>query len=131
MNKLEITKKLAEHDDNYNGDPKYVDMLYRAWWTSWRNTEDRRFQLTERGYEYFTKVAGVKFYEIKIPSNLVITNKVIIDLDRYIDCPFYLTNKAIMVTGEKAALQLVLFDGDLTKFGQVKDKSRKKSQKNS
>lgn len=131
MNKLSITKKLVEQDENYNSDPKYVDMLYRAWWTSWRNAEDSRFQLTEKGYEYFSKIADIKFYEITLPLGLVITNKMIIDLDRYIDCPFYLTNKAIMVTGEKAALQLVLFDGDLTRFGQVKDKSRKKSQKTS
>ncbi len=131
MNKLEITKKLAEYDDKYNGDPKFVDMLYKAWWVNWRNTEDRRFRLTDKGYEYFKDIAGVKFYEIKLPLGSIITNKMVIDLDRYIDCPYFLTNTSIMLTGEKAAVQLILFDGDLVKFGRVKDKTKQKHSKSS
>jgi hypothetical protein len=131
MNKLEITKKLAEQSEHYNSDPKFVGMLYKAWWVNWRNSEDRRFRLTDNGYEYFTVTAEIKFYEIRFPIGLVITNKMIIDLDRYIDCPYYITSKSIMLTGEKSAVQLVLFDGDLTKFGRAKDRTRQKKQKNS
>jgi len=131
MNKLEITKKLAQKDEHYNSDPKYVNMLYKAWWVNWRNTEDRRFRLTDQGYDYFKNTADVKFYEIVFPLGLVITNKMVIDLDRYIDCPYYLTNKSIMLTGEKSALQLILFDGDLTKFGKAKDRTKQKKQKSS
>lgn len=131
MNKLEITKKLAEKDEQYNTDPKFVNMLFKAWWVNWRNTEDRRFRLTEKGYEYFKDVANVKFYEIKLPLGTVITNKMVIDLDRFIDCPYFLTNNSIMLTGEKTAVQLILFDGDLVKFGRVKNKTREKHSKSS
>lgn len=131
MNKLEITKKLADQSEHYSSDPKFVNMLYKAWWVNWRNSEDRRFRLTDSGYDYFKNIAEIKFYEIRFPIGLVITNKMIIDLDRYIDCPYYITSKGIMLTGEKSAVQLVLFDGDLTKFGQAKDRTRQKKQKTS
>ena len=34
MNKLEITKKLAEKDERYNVDSKYIDMLYKSMYKS-------------------------------------------------------------------------------------------------
>jgi hypothetical protein len=131
MNKLEITKALITQDEKYKDDPKAVNMLYKTFWTNWRNTEDRRFRLTDRGYEYFKDVADIKFYEIRFPIGLVITNKMVIDLDRFIDCPYYLTPNSIMLTGEKSTVQLVLFDGDLRKFGQAKRKKKQRDQKTS
>lgn len=131
MNKLEITKQLAKKDSKYSQDPKYIPMLYKAWWVNWKNNEDRSFKLTDSGFQYFSDNAEVKFYEIRFPVGLVLTNRIIIDLDRYIDCPYYIKNDKIYVTGEKIAVQLVLFDGDLTKFGKAKRETKKRSSKSS
>lgn len=120
MNKLDITKKLVAKDDFYNADPKAINMMYRAWWVNWRTAEDRRFRLTDQGYRYFIDRADIKFYQIKIPFKVIITNKIIIDLDKFIDCPYYLDKDDIYVTNEKTAVQLVLFDGDLARFGEAK-----------
>lgn len=130
MNKLDITKSLASASDKYSSDPKYINMLYRAWWTNWRAAEDRRFRLTDSGYEYFHNISQIKFYEIRFPVGLVLTNRMIIDLDNFIDCPYYITPKGIHVTGEKVAVQLVLFDGDLSKFGRAKRETRQRKTKN-
>ena len=129
MNKLDITKSLIAIDDNYKENPKALNMLYRAWWANWRTAEDRRFRLTEIGYTYFKDTADIKFYEIKFPLGLMITNKVIIDLDRYLDCPYYITKDSIVLTGEKAAVQLVLFDGDLKRFGRAKRETLERKSK--
>jgi len=131
MNKLEITKKLISHDSNYNQNSKSIPMLYKAWWSSWKNNEDRSFKLTNTGYKYFTETADIKFYEIRFPVGLVLTNKIIIDLDRFIDCPYYIEKDKIYVTGEKVAVQLVLFDGDLTKFGRAKRETKERKEKSS
>jgi hypothetical protein len=131
MNKIEITKKLASKDEKYSQDPKFLTMLYRAWWANWRNAEDQKFKLTDTGYKYFTEIADVKFYEIRFPRDLVLTNKMIIDLDRFNDCPYYVDSEKIYVTGEKTAVQLVLFDGDLTRFGLAKRETRKRNTENS
>ena len=124
MNKIEITKKLLSLETK--DDPKHLQDSYKAWWYNWRNSENRKFRLTETGYQYFRHVADIKFYEIKYPKELVITNKIIIDLDRYIDCPYYIDKKSLMVSSEKVAVQLVLFDGNLNNFGKAK---RRKNQK--
>ncbi len=131
MNKIDITKALASKDEKYNSDPKFINMLYRAWWMNWRSAEDRRFRLTDKGYEYFKDIADIKFYQIRFPNELVLTNKMIIDLDKFIDCPYYLTNTDLYVTSEKAALQLILFEGDLSKFGRAKRTTRERKTKNS
>lgn len=128
MNKISITKKLISLDPQYNSDPKKFIQLYKAWWYNWRNAEDRKFRLTETGYNYFKDIAEIKFYDIRYPKGLVVTNKIVIDLDRYIDCPYYLDQKSIKVSSEKAAVQLVLFDGNLNNFGKAK---RRKNQKTS
>lgn len=120
MNKLDITKSLVSKDDFLNADVKAIDHMYRAWWANWRSGEDRRFRLTDQGYSYFRDRADIKFYDIRFPMKFVLTNKMVIDLDRFIDCPYYIDQTGIKVTGEKTALQLVLFDGDLSKFGYAK-----------
>lgn len=130
MNKLEITKNLAGKDPKYNQDTKFIPMLYKAWWSSWKNNENRSFKLTDEGYRYFTDIADVKFYEVRFPKGLVLTNKMIIDLDRFIDCPYYINKEKIYVTGEKVAVQLVLFDGDLSRFGKAKRETRKRNTEN-
>jgi hypothetical protein len=131
MNKVDITKALASKDEKYKDDPEKIKMLYRAWWANWKNSEDRGFRLTDAGYSYFKDIADIKFYDIRFPRELVITNKIIIDLDKFIDCPYYLTKNQILVTGEKIAVQLVLFDGDLVKFGKAKCKKSKELEKSS
>jgi len=53
-----------------------------------------------------------------------LTTQVIIFLDQFIDCPYYLTNRSITVTNEKKAVELSLFSGDLRKYGLVKAMKR-------
>jgi hypothetical protein len=45
------------------------------------------------------------------------------------DCPFYLNNKRIWVFGEKMAVQLVLFSGNIAKFQRARERFTEK-QKN-
>jgi hypothetical protein len=49
-------------------------------------------------------------------------------MDQFIDCPFYLTKKAIFVYREKMAVQLVLFSGNIQKYGLSRAMSVAKTQ---
>jgi hypothetical protein len=49
-------------------------------------------------------------------------------MDQFIDCPFYLTKKAIFVYSEKMAVQLVLFSGNIQKYGLSRAMSVAKTQ---
>jgi hypothetical protein len=67
-------------------------------------------------------------YEVPYPKDMPITTQVIIFLDKFIDCPYYLTNKSIHVTSEKKAMELHLFSGDLRKYGLTKALKRQNNE---
>ena len=65
-------------------------------------------------------------YEIPFPKDFTLTTQVIIFLDKFINCPYYLTPRSIYVTDEKKSMELHLFSGDLRKYGLVKAIERQK-----
>lgn len=94
-----------------------------AWWFN-PSHENRSFRLTDKGAESFNQ-AEFKFYKVDLPKTLFISNRVMLWADRYIDCPYYYHDWSIYVSREKVAVQLVLFGGDLYKFGASIEKSKK------
>jgi hypothetical protein len=83
-------------------------------------------RLTERGLEDFETKVGLKSYKIDFPEPIeVVTNQLILHLDRFIDSPYYVTKKYIKVFTEKMAVQLVLFSGDIQKYGLARALSAK------
>jgi len=71
---------------------------------------------------------GLAVYEIPWPKEMVLTTQVIIFLDQFIDCPYYLNKDSITVTNERKAVELTLFSGDLRKYGIVKAMTRYKKE---
>ena len=86
------------------------------WWQNTRSKSSGGLRLTEAGFDVLSEI-DLAVYEIPYPKDMGITTQVIIFLDKFIDCPYYLTNKAIWVTEEKKAVELTLFSGDLRKYG--------------
>ncbi len=48
----------------------------------------------------------------------------VISLDRFINCPYFLADDGIIVTNEKKAMELMLFSGDIRKYGISKAMTR-------
>lgn len=112
--KTDITKKVLEIlNPTYT--EKDLKMVLSSWWINKRNKTTGGLRLTDSGCEYFKK-AEIKAYKIKIESPVRLTNQSIIWLDRSIDCPWHVGHKEIILFGERAAIQLVLFGGDIAKF---------------
>ena len=80
-------------------------------------------RLTDQGYDTIKEI-GLATYDIPYPKDMPLTTQVIIFLDKFIDCPYYLTNRSITVTNEKKAVELTLFSGDLRKYGLTKAMNR-------
>ena len=95
------------------------------WWQNTRNKDGGGLRLTEEGYEV-VKTIGLATYDIPYPKEMPMTAQIIIFLDKFIDCPYYLTNRSITVTNEKKAVELSLFSGDLRKYGLTKALTRSK-----
>ena len=103
-----------------------VKQYMPLWWQNSRTKKTGGLRLTETGYELLQEI-GLAVYDIPYPKDMPLTTQVIIFLDQFIDCPYYLTNRSITVLNEKKAVELTLFAGDLRKYGLTKAMTRSKN----
>jgi len=104
-----------------------VKQYMPLWWQNSRTKKTGGLRLTETGYNLLQEI-GLAVYDIPYPKDMPLTTQVIIFLDQFIDCPYYLTNRSITVTNEKKAVELTLFSGDLRKYGLVKAMKRQEKE---
>lgn len=100
-----------------------VKAMLPLWWYNTREKEVGGLRLTDDGFDVINKI-DIQSYDIPYPRDMPMTTQVIIYLDQFIDCPYYLTNRSITVTNEKKAVELTLFSGDLRKYGLTKAMKR-------
>lgn len=107
----------------------FVEKYSKLWWKNKRSKEHGGLRLTDEGMEIVRQL-NLETYQIPFPKNFKITTQVLIQLDQFIDCPYYLSEKFIIVTSERKAVELTLFSGDVRLFGNAKA-SRKLREENS
>jgi hypothetical protein len=127
--RIEITRVVLE-SIGLDATEKRVKETLPIWWQNPRQKDSGGLRLTDQGYTCL-KQADIKDYKIDLPKEIEWTNQLIIRMDQFIDCPFYLTKKAIYVFGEKMAVQLVLFSGNIQKYGLSKAMSVARKQQES
>jgi hypothetical protein len=116
--KIEITKQIL-NILGIESDETRIRKTIPVWWYSTRKKDHGGLRLTDLGFQAFQK-AGIKTYKIKVEDQIHFTNQLIIWIDRFIDCPFYIKNKDIYVFSEKMAVQLVLFSGNVYQYSSAK-----------
>jgi len=99
----------------------------KKWWKNTRTKEEGGLRLTDEGLDFVKYVLDLQVYEVSFPQAFDLKAQVIIFLDRFIDCPYYLTEKSITVLSERKCFELHLFSGDVQKYGLNKAMSRKKA----
>ena len=110
------------HDDS-------VKTNYYTWWQSVRESyQARSLRLTKIGLQMIEGL-DIKTYNIKFPAKVIFTPQTYLWLDEFVDCPYYVDKKQIIVTMEKMALQLMLFAGDITKYGLARAMSKREEEK--
>ena len=113
--KITYTKLfLKELGKSYND--LNVKEFMPLWWYNTRQKTEGGLRLTEEGFKIVNEI-GITIYDVPYPRDMPMTTNVIIYLDKFIDCPYYLTNRSITVTNERKAVELGLFSGDLRKYG--------------
>ena len=128
MNKITYTKLfLKELGKSYND--LSVKEHMPLWWYNTRQKDVGGLRLTEDGFDIINQI-GIQTYDIPYPRDVPITTQIIIHLDKFIDCPYYLTARSLTVTNERKAVELGLFSGDLRKYGLTKAMSRSKNDEN-
>ena len=113
---------------NLQADADTVKKHKSIWWWNFRNKETGGLRLTEEAVTFIEEHAKIKTYKINFPDEFAITPQILIWLDNFIDSPFYITKKYIVVLKEKAAFELYLFSGDIRKLGYNKALSKRINQ---
>jgi hypothetical protein len=122
MNKVIYTKLFLKESGLPVGEATVKEYL-PVWWQNTRNKEDSGLRLTDEGLDVVKK-ANISIYEIPYPQDMPITTQILIFLDKFIDCPYYITDKSITLTNDRKAVELSLFSGDIRKYGIAKAISR-------
>jgi len=97
-----------------------LQLFSRKWWQSTRAAKQTNFRLSEEGYEFLVSELELKEYEIPFTEPIELSPQTIIFLERYVDCPYYLTPMSITVFAERKGFELMLFSDDIRKFGIIK-----------
>lgn len=123
MNWKETYTKLFLKELGKSSNDLAIKEYMPLWWKNTRSKGSGGLRLTDEGFNILQTI-GLTTYDIPYPKDMPLTTQVIIFLDQFIDCPYYLTNKSIIVTNEKKAVELTLFSGDLRKYGLIKAMNR-------
>lgn len=99
-----------------------------TWWWNYRQKQSGGLRLTEDGFNFIIENTEVRSYKVDFPKDLKLTPQILIYLDRFIACPYFVEKTAITVFEEKSALELYLFSGDIKKMGTVKALNKRLSQ---
>jgi hypothetical protein len=109
--------------------PVTEESIHKALFKWWKNPRDKKeggLALTAEGLDHLAVKLGLKYYEIPFPKDFEFTTQIVLFLDQFIDCPNYYTKKAILVFNEKKAAELMLFSGDVRKYGVAKAMARQR-----
>jgi hypothetical protein len=119
ISKESYTKIFLQQWDK-SADEINIKLYQRKWFINNRTKNGGGLRLTDDGYMFLTDELDLKEYEIPFTADIDLSPQTVIFLDRYIDCPYYLTPKSITVFSEKKSFELYLFSDDIRKFGLIK-----------
>jgi hypothetical protein len=103
-----------------SSDDTNVLLFSRKWWQSSRVGKQTAYRLSECGFEFLTSTLELKSYEVPFTDTIELSPQTIIFLERYLDCPYYLTYKSITVFDERKCVELYFFSDDIRRYGLVK-----------
>jgi hypothetical protein len=98
-------------------DDTNVKLFSRKWWKSVRLNKPTALRLSDDGFDFLTKTLELKSYEIPFTDTIELSPQTIIFLERYMDCPYYLTYKSIIVFNERKCVELYFFSDDIRRYG--------------
>ena len=110
-----------------NLNEKLFTRYHYLWWQNPRPKKTGGLRLTTEGYEAFQSL-DIEEHSINFPHDTEFTGQLVLWLDRFIDCPFYLEKKRIIVFSANVAVQLILFSGNIQKYGLARAKAVAKKQ---
>jgi len=122
----ELYTKIFLKQAELPADDESVRQYIKKWFRNPREKLDSSLTLTDEGFEFLTIKIKLQSYRIPFPKDFQITTQVVLFLDKFLDCPNYYNKKEIYVFKEKKAAELMLFSGDVRKYGIAKALTRQR-----
>lgn len=122
----ELYTKIFLEQSGLPADDDSIRQYILKWFRNPREKVNSSLTLTEEGFEFLTTKLELKTYRIQFPKDFQITTQVVLFLDKFLDCPNYYNKKEIYVFKEKKAAELMLFSGDVRKYGIAKALARQR-----
>jgi hypothetical protein len=109
-----IVKKILENLEI----PTNLDELNLYTQKIWMNPRDTGgFRLTEFGYDVFKRQLEIESYLLSLDSESTRTLSLLLNLDRYLPCPYYIVNKKTLeIFGEREAILFSLHGNNITRL---------------
>jgi len=114
-----------------SSDETNVQLFQRKWFVNNRTKVGGGLRLTEDGMDFLVNELDMACYEVPFTELIELSPQTIIFLDRYIDCPYFLTNQSITVFSERKSFELYMFSDDIRKFGLMKAMKNRQSAEDS
>lgn len=108
--------KIFLHQWGKTTDEANIKLYSRKWWKSTRTSKSNSYRLSDEGFEFLINTLGLISYEILFNDTTKTNAQFIINLEKYIDCPYYLTSNSVIVFSERKSIELGLFTDDINKF---------------
>lgn len=125
MNWKEIyTKAILEEKDMEVNDASIREHLQK-WWVNTRNRGKAGLRLSDDGLAAVDSVK-IELFHIDYPPSMKMTPQVILFLDKFLDCPYFLKKDGIIVLDSQRAIELTLYSGDVHFYGETKARNRAK-----
>ena len=126
----ELYTKIFLNQGGLPTDDESVRQYIKKWFRNPREKLDSSLTLTDEGFEFLTIKIKLQSYRIQFPKDFQMTTQVVLFLDKFLDCPNYYNKKEIYVFKEKKAAELMLFSGDIRKYGIAKALARQRELEN-
>lgn len=101
-------------------DDANVKHYMMKWWQSHRTKDQGGLCLSPEGFEFLTRDLDLNCYTVTFSEPIELSPQTILFFDRYIDCPYIMSNRNITVFSEKKNFELHLFSHDIEKYGLIK-----------
>lgn len=92
-----------------------IDEYLGLWWMNRRNKSKGGLRLTRPCLQYLIK-HSYELYTLKFDKLVILNSRETLTLDNMLPCPYYLTDKVIVVTSMKVKAEIVLYGGDLKEY---------------
>lgn len=93
-----------------------IKQFLQEWWYASQSSNPYTYRLSIDGLKFLTDTLGITAYEILIGAQMI-TPQLILTLDKYLKCPYFLDSSTLTVFSESMSIEMYMFSNDVRRFG--------------